>query len=121
MCKNVWVAHWSVNHDVIVQGHEFFQECCLCNPSHLLLVMPLEQVVYLLGGHGQVLTVVILKEVVVVLERDEASLVPVHAPEAVPNVYLAQLVLPVQLKLVLQLQEVLEKLAKLHMSHGCDA
>lgn len=87
----------SINYDIVIQRHQLFQKCGLRHAAHFFLVMPFEQVVDFFGGNRQILTIIILKEKIVILESEIAVLVLVDASEAVADINLAQLVFAMHL------------------------
>jgi len=77
--------------------------------------VPLEQIIDFLSADWQLFTVIIFEEIVIVFQCIEATVVGINAPERVPDIDLAEFVLPMHLQLVLKLKEVFEQFAHFHV------
>ena len=97
-----YVGEWS----------KLFAQVSLCDATLSLPIVPLEQVSDLFSRDGQVLAVTRLKEGEVVIQCAKAFHLFVDGPIQVSQIDLWNLVLALQLEIVLQSNDVFEKLCK---------
>ena len=96
----------------IGEWSQLFAQVSLCDATLSLPIVPLEQVSDLFSRDGQVLAVTRLKEGEVVIQCAKAFHLFVNRPIQVSQIDLWYLVLALQLEIVLQSDDVFEKLSK---------